>query len=133
MQYGFDLTELSETISQLERIGANLDSIAEVVLEAGSGPAMEAFKKALPRSTEEKEHAQDNVVVTKTRRARKTKNKFRVIGALDRKFVYLYYIEYGTTKAIAHPFLEKAYRDAQIAASVPMKEAFNKEYEKYMR
>lgn len=130
---GFDLSELEETIRQLERMGANMNAIAEEVLEAGSEPARQAFIKNTPLSEEEKEHAKDNVIVSKTRTAKKTKNRYRLIGALDRKFEYLYYVENGTVRAPAKPFIEKAYREARAAAAEPMRQAFIKEYEKYMR
>ncbi len=131
--YGFDLTELEETIRQLERVGANMPVIAEIVLDAGSEPARQAFMKNVPESDIDKEHAKDNVIVSKTRTAKRTKNRYRLIGALDEKFKYLYYVENGTVRALAKPFIEKAYREAQAAAAEPMKQAFIKEYERYMR
>lgn len=144
--YGFDLTELEETIRQLESVGANMNSIAETVLEAGSEPAMEAFKKNVPfdKDTPEErhnyEHAQNTVKVSKTKIAKRTKNRYRLIeakttkkGADGKLIPYLYYREYGTTRDPAEPFIEKAYREAQAAAAEPMRQAFIKEYEKYMR
>ena len=129
---GFDLSEFTEMLSQLEQLGEDIDIIAEQVLNAGSEPARQAFIKNTPLSDEEKEHARDNIVVSKTRTARKSKNKYRLIGALDRKFEYLYYVENGTVRAPAKPFIEKAYREAQAAASEPMRQAFIQEFEKRM-
>lgn len=130
---GFDLSEFGEMISQLEQVCEDIDLIAEQVLNAGSEPAKQAFIKNMPpNSKKEKDHARDNVVISKTRIARKSKNRYRLIGALDSKFEYLYYVENGTTKALAKPFIEKANREAQSAASGPMKEAFNREFEKRM-
>lgn len=130
---GFDISEFSKMIEQLESMGADTNKIAERVLDAGSEPAKQAFIKNVPFDFEkEKEHARDNVTVSKTKTAKKTKNKYRLVGALSQKFKYLYYVENGTSRAPAHPFIEKAYRDAREAATEPMKNAFNEEFKKYM-
>ena len=134
---GINFDEFTELITQLEQFGADLDQVAERVLDAGSEPARRAFQKNVPYDESNKdpdhEHARDNIVVSRTRTARKTKNKYRLIGALDRRFEYLYYVEYGTTKAPPHPFIEKAYRDAQAAASEPMRQALLREFDRYVR
>ena len=133
---GFNFDELSELITQLEKLGADMDQVAERVLDAGSEPARQAFLKHVPYDKSNKdpnhEHARDNIVVSKTRTSRKTKNKYRLIGALDRRFEYLYYVEYGTTQAPPHPFIEKAYRDAQAAAIEPMKQALIQEIDRHL-
>lgn len=134
MPNGFDISEFSNMINQLEKAGANTNKITENVLDAGSEPARQAFLKNMPpNSKKEKDHARDNVIVSKTKTARKTKNRYRLIGALNRKFEYLYYVENGTTRAPSKPFIEKAYREAQSAAIEPMKQAFKEEFEKHMR
>jgi HK97 gp10 family phage protein len=131
--YGFDTTEFNEMIEQLEKMGADVNSITETVLDAGSESTKQAFIKNMPpNSKKDKEHARDNVEVSKTKTARKSKNKYRVIGALNRKFEYLYYVENGTSKAPAHPFIEKAYREAKDTTTELMVDAFNKEFDKYM-
>ena len=133
---GFDYSEFDELITQLEKLGADMDQVAKRVLDAGSEPARRAFQKNVPYDESNKdpshEHARDNIVVSRTRTARKTKNKYRLIGALDRRFEYLYYVEYGTTQAPPHPFIEKAYRDAQAAASEPMRQALIQEIERHL-
>lgn len=132
---GIDYSEFNELITELEKFGADIDQVAERVLDAGSEPARQAFAKNVPydKSNRDNLHARDYIVVSKTRTARGTKNKYRLIGALDRRFEYLYYVEYGTTKAPPHPFIERAYRDAQAAASEPMRQALLQEFDRYVR
>ena len=131
---GFDLSEFTELIGQLERLGADEKKVAERVLDAGSEPARLAFIGNMPpKSKKDKEQARDNVTVSKTKTAKKSKNKYRVIGALDQKFVYLYYIENGTIKMPARPFTEKAYQAAQAAASEPMRQALLQEIDNHLR
>ena len=130
---GFDISEFDIMINQLEKMGIDTAQIAENVLDAGSEPARQAFIRNMrPNSKRDKEHARDNVVVSKTRIARKTKNRYRLVGTLNRNFEYLYYVENGTTQAPPHPFIEKAYRAARDATVEPMKEAYNREFDKNM-
>lgn len=144
-EYGFDLSEFNELIDQLVQFGADMDQVAEKVLDAGSEPARRAFEKNVPfdEDTPENkrtyEHARNTVAVTKTKIARKSKNKYRLIEAKTTKrdaqgklVPYLYYVEYGSTQAPAKPWIEKAYRDAQAAASEPMAKALVDEIERYL-
>lgn len=138
---GFEFSEFTDLITQLEKLGADMDKVAEHVLDAGSEPARKAYAKAVPRSNTEKEHAQDNIVVSKTKTARGSKNRYRVVEAKTKKkdsktgkdVPYLYYVENGTVNAPAHPFLEKAYRDAQTSANEPMRQALITEIESHLR
>lgn len=135
---GFDISEFVETIKQLEQLGADANQIAERVLDAGSEPAKQEFQKNIPKDSG---HAQENVVVSKTKTAKSTKSRYRVIGSKTKKVdpktgedvPYLYYVEYGHTRAPAHPFKEKAYRAASTAAKEPMEEALVKEIENHLR
>jgi len=163
---GFDFSEFSELITQLEQLGADMDLVAEKVLDAGSEPARLAFQKCVPydfktpESQRKHEHARDHIVVSPTRVARRSKNKYRLISTddgtyakfkrrkrrssrkrrtpgessvqTDSTYSYLYFVEYGTVQAPARPFLEKAYREAQAAASEPMRQALIREVERYL-
>lgn len=140
---GINFDEFNELITQLEQFGADLDQVAERVLDAGSEPARRAFQKNVPYDESNKDpnhkHARDNVVVSKTRTARRTRNKYRLIEAKTQKrdkngklVPYLYYVEYGSVNAPAKPWIEKAYRDAQAAASEPMRQALIQEIERHL-
>jgi len=168
---GFDFSQFTETIKQLERLGADMSKVANRVLDAGSEPARQAFVNNVlfdtttPEGRRQHEHARDHVVVSKTKTASRSKNKYRIIGADDGKsatfsrqrqaqkegsnrrkrsigssktaegntFDYLYMAENGTTRAPAHPFIDKAYRAAQTAASEPMKQALLQEIDNHLR
>lgn len=142
---GFDLSEFNELIGQLESLGANMNQVAERVLDAGSEPARQAFEKNVPfdeitpEDRRHYEHARNTVKVSKTKTAKKTKNRYRLIEAKTAKrdaqgklVPYLYYVEYGSIQAPAKPWVEKAYRDARSAASEPMKQALVKEIERHL-
>jgi hypothetical protein len=116
------------------------------VLDAGSEPARQAYAESIPYDADTPEgkrtypHARDTVKVSKTRIAKTTKNRHRLIEANTKKvdasgktIPYLYYVEYGSTQAPPHPWIEKAYRKAQAAAAEPMKEALVKEFDEHVR
>lgn len=134
--YGFNFDEFKDLINNVELLGVDTDEITEIVLDAGSEPARLAFQKNLPFDTR---HAQESVVVSKTKKSKRG-SKYRLIDSKTKKkdpktgekVPYLYYVEYGHVRAPAHPFLEKANRDAQAAASEPMREAFVQEIEKHL-
>ncbi len=130
---GFDLSELNELISKVEQLGANMAKVSQRILDAGSEPARRAFIRNMPpNSKKDKKHARDNVTVTKTRTSRRG-TRYRLIGAHGEEFRYLWYVENGHSKAPAHPFVERAYRDASNAASEPMREAAVNEIENHLR
>lgn len=93
MGNGFDFSELTELIKQIESMGADMDKIAEHVLDAGSEPARKAFQNNVPYDTTTPEgqrrhpHARDNVIVYRTQHAKRSGNKYRLIGADDGKTV----------------------------------------------
>lgn len=130
---GFDLSDFDATIVQLEQLGENMKQIAERVLDAGSEPARQAFIRNVPYSKKDKEHARDNVIVSKTRTAKKSRSRYRLVGALDEKFRYLYYVENGHIRAPAHPFIDRAYADAREATVSPMEDALIREVEEHLR
>ncbi len=130
---GFDFSDFSGLIDKIEQMGADKDSIAEHVLDAGCEPARQAFIRNMPpNSLKDKPHARNNVTITKTRKS-KSGGRYRLVGAHDKKFIYLYYVENGTTKAPPHHFLEKAYRAAQYAAKEPMENALIGEIENHLK
>jgi HK97 gp10 family phage protein len=134
-QNGFNYSEFDDLIKQLENLGADMDAVTEAVLDAGNEPAKQAFIRCMPPDSTTKHgqpHARDNVVVSPTRKA-KNGSKYRLVGTLDRRFVYLYYVEYGHSKAPPHPFIEKAYREARAAAREPMEQELIRQIEKHLR
>jgi len=139
MDYGINYSEFSDLINKLEVMGADVNKIAERVLDAGCEPAKRAFARSLPYDTKTRRrtypHARDTVNISNTKTARKSKNKYRLIEAKTKKIgadgksvPYLYYLEHT-----GKPWINKAYRNAQSAASEPMKQALLEEIEKHIK
>lgn len=147
MKIGFDFSQFTQLIKQVEELGADRDEVAEHVLDAGSEPARQTFAdnipfdEGTPESRHPYKHAKDTVTVSGTRIAKRSRNKFRLIEPKTNKVdpktgklvPYLYYREYGSTKASAKPWHEKASKAARDAAIEPMKKALVDEIEKRLR
>jgi hypothetical protein len=125
-----DYSEYSALIKKLESMGANMDKVAEAVLDAGSEPARQAFTRNIPRSSKEKEHAQDNIRIFPTEKSKKG-TRYRIILAAksrkDRTFTYLYIVD------IKQPFILKAQKDAHAAADPLMKAELERQVKEYVK
>lgn len=127
-RFGIDYSEFSELIQQIEQLGMSENEIAEEVLDEAEPEAIETFRANMPPSSDkEKEHARDNVIASRSKTS-KNGSRYRVVGAANRggsggmnwdMFRYLFFVENGTSKAPAHPFIKKA--EAAIAAKVQPK------------
>lgn len=134
MADGFTFEEFTELIKQFEELGADMDMVAEAVLNAGEGPAKEAYKNNIPYDSQERNpqgHAKDNITVTKTKTS-KYGTKYRVISFKGNR-EYLYMLDAGTSKMAAKPWREKAYRAAQAAARPAMAQELINQIEKHLR
>ena len=126
-----DYSSFTDNIKRLEALHADMNKVAEKVLDAGAEPARAAFARNIPRSnTEGKEHAQDNVRVFKTKNVRKS-TRYRIIrvgkSLKDRTFSYLYLVD------VKKPFLTKAKNDAHEASDWLMGMELDRQTSNYMK
>lgn len=133
MQDGLDFSEFDELIKQIEGLGANMDEVAEAVLDAGEGPAKEAFMAHVPKGDRNNPQgrARDNIKTTETKTS-KYGTKYRLITFKGDR-AYLYMMDYGTSKMAAKPWREKANRAAQAAARPKMEAELINQLEKHLR
>jgi len=133
MQDGLDFSEFDELIKQIEGLGANMDEVAEAVLDAGEGPAKESFRDNVPLGDKPNPqgHARDNITVSKTKKS-KYGTKYRLITFKGDR-AYLYMVDVGTSKMAAKPWREKANRAAQAAARPKMEAELINQLEKHLR
>lgn len=133
-----DYSQFDELVKDVERLGADMDKIAETVLDAGSEPTRQAYAKKIPYDTttpsnkRKHGHARDNLKVSRTKRSR-SGGKYRLVEATDKEFNYLWYLEKGTSRINERKFIQKAYDAAKKAAQEPMKQALLKEIEKHIK
>lgn len=134
MKDGIDFSEFNQLVKQIENLGANMNAVAEAVLDAGTAPAKKAFKQNVPyddKRDNPQGHARDNITVSKTKTS-KYGTKYRLITFKgDRS--YLYMLDAGTSKMPAKPWREKANRAAQAAARPAMERELISQLEKHLR
>lgn len=134
--FGFDFSEFDTMVRQFEEIGVSGDEIADIVLDAVTPDAVEAFRGALPRDagTDDPYHAQDHVRASKVRTS-KTGSRYKIIGVFDGdgkkldwdEARYLFCVENGTSRMVAKPFIKKAENNMEQVAGTKMKETLETE------
>lgn len=133
----FDFKEFTKLVNNVERLGADMNKVSKSVLDAGSTPAKQAFTRKLPYDTttpsskRKHKHARDNVTISRTKTSKKG-SKYKVIGAKDKIYNYLWYLEKDTTYIKGRQFRDIAVNAARKSAAEPMKQALLKELEKYI-
>jgi HK97 gp10 family phage protein len=100
------LDKLFERVQELGRRGARIEAEA---LKAGAEIIREEAAKRAPRSTADKQHMADNIQISGI----KTKNGHRYVQVGPTRgdhsqFFYAKFIEFGTSKMPARPFLGPA-------------------------
>lgn len=129
--FTLDYSEFNELVRQVEQLGLSEEEIANELLDEVESDAIEIFRANMPpNSDKEGEHARDNVIASRTKLSHKYGTRYRIVGAAKRggnaaggmnwePFRYLFYVENGTSRAPAHPFVKKT--EAAIAAKVQPK------------
>ena len=106
----FELSGINELISELERIGNNVERIKRYSLKKGGDIIKEGMKRRCPRSTREGRHLADNII---TSDAEESDGKLYVdVGPKkgdNHEFFYGKFLEYGTVKMRAQPFAEPGF------------------------
>lgn len=127
MRNGIDLKGVMAYMRKLETAGRSVGDIADAALTAAGEPSKKAFAGQLPYDSAEKDpyHAQDHVNISPID-GEKVGKKYRVIGVFtgDKKrdwsaAQYLFYVENGTSKMDAQPFLKDAW-EAVDEAAIPI-------------
>lgn len=114
--FGFDFSEFSDLLAQFEAMGNDVNAIVDKALVAGAEPARQAFIRDMPPNSTTPTghpHARDNVTIQKPKSSKRTGSRYIKIGAFGSKFVYLWYVEHGHTKAPSHPWHDNAMYSAR--------------------
>lgn len=134
--FDFDYSAFDELVQKIESLGISEEEIAKKVLDSADSVAMEAYKANVPYGEPNANgtHARDHVSITKMGKT-KNGNYHKVVGAgtpvntkMDwEEFRYLFYIENGTSKMAARPFIDRACADISSVALPKMKKALEDE------
>lgn len=104
------LEGMQELLDQLNKLGDKASRVENQALKAGAEIVQKEAESLAPRSPETKEHLADNIKISGV----KTKDgvKFVEIGPTkgdNSKFFYGKFLEFGTSKMPAQPFMGPAF------------------------
>lgn len=134
-KYGVEYSGFSELLSNVEQVGVSMDELADDVLEDVAPLAVEAFRPLVPYDSKEKDsfHARNNARASKTRNGHV--GRYKLIGVFDGDGAkldwsiakYLFYVENGTSKMPAKPFVKAAAAAVKSVVEPKMKAALEAE------
>lgn len=134
--FEFDFSEFDELVKKFEELGLSEQEISQKVLDSCENEAKEAYRRNVPydENNTHGNHARDDVNISKMGKS-KNGNYYKTVGAGTPKgnkidtseHQYLFYIENGTSKMVAKPFMDKASADVASATLPKMKQALENE------
>lgn len=120
-----ELTGMDELIEKLTELGNKGTKAMNAALEKGAQPILDNMKATDAFNDRSKmDGLRDNLKVSKVK-TRKS-GKFIWIGDVDRKAPYSWYLENGTSRMVARPFMRTAYREEKAKALKIIKEEMAK-------
>lgn len=128
MANSVDLMGFDQLISELSNLGLRGDKIEDRALAVGAEPIRQSISEYAPRSASPKpssksepwrtgQHAADNIRVTKAKNEDGLKTVKIGIDKADRSpFFYMKFVEWGTSKMPAQPFIEPGFSSSKTEA-----------------
>lgn len=134
-KYGVEYDGFAELVMKVENLGVSMDEIADKVLDEVAPEAVEIFRPYVPYDHKERDsvHARNSVKASATKTG--YRGRYKLIGVFDTAGAkldwsiaqYLFYVENGTSKMTARPFMDAAEKAVQAVIEPRMKEALEKE------
>lgn len=120
-----DFSGMGELIDELDRMVDNTNKVLNDALKAGAEPILKEMKSTT--AFEDKSGGLRKSLKVGKVKTSKTRGKYVQIGDVDRKAPHSWYLEYGTSKMKARPFmapaLERRKEEAQEIIKDKLKEA----------
>ncbi|MGN0106929.1 MAG: HK97-gp10 family putative phage morphogenesis protein [Hominilimicola sp.] len=133
--YGVEYDGFSALAMKIESLGVSMDEIANKVLDEVAPLAVSAFKPHVPYDSKEKDsvHARNNVNVSATKSGKN--GRYKLVGVFTNNGAsvdwsigkYLFYVENGTSKMPAKPFMKAAEAAVKSVVEPKMKSAIEAE------
>ncbi len=134
-RYGVEYDGFTNLIMNVENLGVTMDEMADKVLDEVAPEAVAVFRPYVPYDSKEKDsfHARNNVKASATKSG--YRGRYKLIGVFDADGAkldwsiakYLFYVENGTSKMTARPFMDAAEAAVQAVIEPKMKEALENE------
>lgn len=134
-KYGVEYDGFSALVAKVEALGVSMDEIANKVLEETADIAVDTFRPHVPYDSKQKDsiHARENVKASRTKSGKN--GRYKLIGVFDENGSkldwtvgqYLFYVEHGTSKMTARPFMKLAETAVKSTVEPLMKSALEAE------
>jgi len=108
-----DFDGFNEILEGLKQLGGRAKETETKMLKKGAEIVQKEASRKAPRSNLSKKHLADNIGISRV--LSKNGKKFILVGPSkgdNSEFFYGKFIEWGTSKRSAHPFLEPALMDS---------------------
>ncbi|MEI2341610.1 HK97-gp10 family putative phage morphogenesis protein [Priestia megaterium] len=116
------LAEFQAKLKKLASIEKN-EAIAEKALRKGAEILRTEIERRAPRSTYKGKHLADHVIISNI-----VNGKIKV--GFHKDFFYARFLEWGTSKMPAHPFIEPAFNAVKDKVIAAMVEVYREELKK---
>ncbi|MFS1511885.1 HK97-gp10 family putative phage morphogenesis protein [Chengkuizengella sp. SCS-71B] len=103
---GFELQGMNDLVKKLEQMSNQSQEIADEALKAGAKVLRAKIEELAPRSTYNKEHLADNIIISAIK-----DGKLNVGPTQD--FFYAHFLEFGTSKMDPQPFVQPAFESCK--------------------
>lgn len=134
-KYGVEYEGFSSLVLKIENLGVSMNEVADKVLDEVAPLAVSTFKPHV-HMTERKKTvfiARNHVRASKTRDG--YGGRYKLVGVFDGDGAkldwsiaqYLFYVENGTSKMVARPFMKKAEAAVKSVVEPKMKAALEQE------
>lgn len=114
----FEITGIDELLAKFEKIGSNIEQKTKQALNDGAEVIKQSAKQKCPRSTQEGQHLADNIIISDVKNGidRKPYVEIGPQKSDNNDYFYGKFIEFGTVKMKAHPFMEPAFLEKRQEA-----------------
>lgn len=123
MSVNIELQGIDEVLAKLEELGTKGNKAINKALEKGAEPVLEAMKNT-DMFDDHSGRLRDSLKVSKVK-TRKS-GKYIWIGDVDREAPWGWYVEFGSSKKEARPFMRDAWNRKRKEAQERIKEELRK-------
>ncbi|MCL6453553.1 MAG: HK97 gp10 family phage protein [Alicyclobacillus sp.] len=116
-----DVSGFGELYAALARLGANVDKVVNQALKAGAQPIADAMSENVNVSARHEVHVRDDIKIGRPRQDADGV-RYITIGPSARTAWRAKFLEFGTSKMPAYPFMEPAMHEQQRAAFDAMRQ-----------
>lgn len=121
------ISGIDELIAEINRIGGNLVDMSKTAISEAAEIIKQEMENTCPRSNSNDSHLADNIGISTAQID--SSGVFFYIGPKkinNNEFFYAKFLEFGTTKIRAHPFIETSFMTKKNEAMAKIEEVLRR-------